>query len=275
MAFTYTTNYLIPKPTVGTELDAWGDDYNTGMDIIDARMKLNADAAAAALPKAGGTMTGPLITVLSGTGAAGFRLPHGAAPSSPTNGDFWSTTAAFFGRINGSTVQLATSAELTAGLATKAASSHTHAQADITSLVSDLALKAPLASPTFTGTPAAPTAAAYTNTTQLATTAHVYAAVTKEAEVAKTASYTLTAAEAGKMVTFNSGSGVNCTVNSSVFAAGDRVDVVQLGAGQVTFAGTATRRASGSKSKLTGQYSGATIWFISASEYVLIGDIAT
>lgn len=40
-----------------------------------------------------------------------------------------------------------------------------------------LALKAPLASPTFTGTPAAPTAAPGTNTTQLATTAFVTAAV--------------------------------------------------------------------------------------------------
>lgn len=38
-----------------------------------------------------------------------------------------------------------------------------------------LNLKAPLASPTFTGTPAAPTAAAGTNTTQVATTAHVFA----------------------------------------------------------------------------------------------------
>jgi hypothetical protein len=54
-----------------------------------------------------------------------------------------------------------------------AASSHTHAQADVTNLTSDLALKAPLASPTFTGTPAAPTAAADTNTTQVATTAYV------------------------------------------------------------------------------------------------------
>ena len=39
-----------------------------------------------------------------------------------------------------------------------------------------LAAKAPLASPTFTGTPAAPTAAAGTNTTQIATTAFVKAA---------------------------------------------------------------------------------------------------
>jgi hypothetical protein len=40
-----------------------------------------------------------------------------------------------------------------------------------------LALKAPLASPTFTGTPAAPTAAGGTNTTQIATTAFVTTAV--------------------------------------------------------------------------------------------------
>jgi hypothetical protein len=45
----------------------------------------------------------------------------------------------------------------------------------VTNLVSDLALKSPLASPTFTGTPAGPTASAGTNTTQLATTAHVFA----------------------------------------------------------------------------------------------------
>jgi hypothetical protein len=39
----------------------------------------------------------------------------------------------------------------------------------------DIALQAPLASPTFTGAPAAPTAAVDTNTTQLATTAFVLA----------------------------------------------------------------------------------------------------
>jgi hypothetical protein len=38
-----------------------------------------------------------------------------------------------------------------AAVATKAASSHTHIESDVTSLVSDLALKAPLAAPQFTG----------------------------------------------------------------------------------------------------------------------------
>jgi hypothetical protein len=54
-----------------------------------------------------------------------------------------------------------------------AAISHTHAQADVTNLVADLGLKAPLASPALTGTPTAPTAAPATNTTQIATTAFV------------------------------------------------------------------------------------------------------
>jgi hypothetical protein len=44
-------------------------------------------------------------------------------------------------------------------------------QSKIASLTSDLALKAPLASPTLTGTPLAPTASAGTNTTQIATMA--------------------------------------------------------------------------------------------------------
>jgi len=44
---------------------------------------------------------------------------------------------------------------------------------DVTSNAASLALKADLVSPTFTGTPAAPTAAEGTNTTQIATTAFV------------------------------------------------------------------------------------------------------
>lgn len=47
------------------------------------------------------------------------------------------------------------------------------AESSITNLVSDLALKAALASPTFTGTPLSTTAAVDTNTTQIATTAYV------------------------------------------------------------------------------------------------------
>lgn len=51
----------------------------------------------------------------------------------------------------------------------------TLAESQVTNLTSDLGLKAPLASPTLTGTPAAPTAAVDTNTSQIASTAFVIA----------------------------------------------------------------------------------------------------
>jgi len=51
------------------------------------------------------------------------------------------------------------------------------AESQVTNLTSDLGKKAPIASPTFTGTPKAPTAATGTNTTQIATTAFVNAEI--------------------------------------------------------------------------------------------------
>lgn len=50
------------------------------------------------------------------------------------------------------------------------------AESDVTNLVADLALKAPLASPALTGNPTAPTQAPGNNTTRIATTAFVTAA---------------------------------------------------------------------------------------------------
>lgn len=51
-----------------------------------------------------GIFGGLLTTVATALGGAGFNLPHGTAPSSPTNGDVWTTTAGLYARINGATV---------------------------------------------------------------------------------------------------------------------------------------------------------------------------
>lgn len=51
------------------------------------------------------TTSGLLNAAASATGGAGFRLPHGAAPTSPVNGDVWTTSAGgMYVRINGVTV---------------------------------------------------------------------------------------------------------------------------------------------------------------------------
>ena len=50
-------------------------------------------------------------------------------------------------------------------------------QTQLNGINTSLQNKAALNSPTFTGTPKAPTASAGTNTTQIATTAYVYAAI--------------------------------------------------------------------------------------------------
>ena len=71
--------------------------------------------------------------------------------------------------------------DLTDDFAAKAPTTHTHAQADVTNLTTDLGLKAPLASPTFTGDPKAPTPTAGDSDTSIATTAFVSAALTTAA----------------------------------------------------------------------------------------------
>jgi hypothetical protein len=49
---------------------------------------------------AGSTIIAPAST----TAIPSFRLPHGTAPTAPTDGDMWTTTAGVYARVNGATV---------------------------------------------------------------------------------------------------------------------------------------------------------------------------
>lgn len=63
------------------------------------------------LKNAAATFTGAsskLTVITSATTGAGLNVPHGAAPTTPANGDVWTTTGGLFARINGSTVQFGT-----------------------------------------------------------------------------------------------------------------------------------------------------------------------
>lgn len=74
----------------------------TVADITDATTYVPFLAAAS------NTFTGKINTAASITSLAGFRIPHGEAPTSPVNGDVWTTTTGSFVRINGTTRQTAT-----------------------------------------------------------------------------------------------------------------------------------------------------------------------
>lgn len=71
----------------------------------------------------------------------------------------------------------------------------TLAQSQVTNLTTDLGAKAPIDSPTFTGVPAAPTAAQGTDTTQIATTAYV------QTELANIDALPIQSGNAGKYLT--------------------------------------------------------------------------
>lgn len=92
-------------------------------------------------------------------------------------------------------------------------------------------------------------------------------------------SYTLAATDKDAVVTASNSSAITVTINNSVFAAGDRITVVQTGAGQVTFAAGSgvtivSTGATAAAPKLRAQYSAATVIAQSASSFIIVGDVA-
>ena len=91
--------------------------------------------------------------------------------------------------------------------------------------------------------------------------------------------YTLVLADAHKLVTQSNASGITTTIppNTDVaFQIGDQVNLLQLGAGQVTVApgSGVTIRSEGTKLKLKGQYAAATCIKIASDEWVLVGNLS-
>jgi len=99
-------------------------------------------------------------------------------------------------------------------------------------------------------------------------------------ETSASTSYTLALADAGKMEAFTSSSAVTITIplNSSVtFPVKTRIDILQAGSGQITISPTSgvTLNSKGSKRKIFGQFSAATLIKVGTNEWTLIGDLAS
>jgi len=85
---------------------------------------------------------------------------------------------------------------------------------DVEKTIASLAAAAPTASPTFTGTPAAPTATAGTNTTQIATTAFVTSAVPTDSAIDARADARVTAAVGSSVQAFDADTTKNDVANT-------------------------------------------------------------
>jgi len=89
--------------------------------------------------------------------------------------------------------------------------------------------------------------------------------------------YTAVLADDGKLVTCDNASAITFTIptNASVaFGIGTQINVMQLGAGQVTIAGAGvTLRSQGSKLKTNGQYAVITCVKIATDTWVIVGNL--
>lgn len=89
----------------------------------------------------------------------------------------------------------------------------------------------------------------------------------------KTANYSIVAGDAWKLIRSTSGA-ITITIDN-VLSVGQRIDFVQYGAGQVTFAAGAgvTLNSAGGRLKTAAQYSGASVEMVAAGTYWLFGDL--
>jgi hypothetical protein len=91
--------------------------------------------------------------------------------------------------------------------------------------------------------------------------------------------YTLVAADLGKLVTLSNASAITLTLPPSVFATGNTINIQQIGAGQVTLSQGAgvtitSTGATASAPKLKKQYSAATIICTASNTFTVIGDLS-
>jgi hypothetical protein len=138
---------------------------------------------------------------------------------------------------------------------------------------------APLASPTFTGTPAAPTATVGTNTTQIATTAFVQAALALVPQNAQTGNYTAVLADAGDHLyhavaaaaatyTIPANASVAYTIGTTITFVNDSTNAVTIAIASDTLVWSPS---GGTGSRTLAQFGMATALKVTSTRWIISG----
>jgi hypothetical protein len=90
----------------------------------------------------------------------------------------------------------------------------------------------------------------------------------------KSANYSIVAADLGTTIR-STGSAITITIDNVLTQQGDRIDFIQAGAGQITFAAGAgvTLSSADAKLKTAKQFAGASVVFGGSGVYYLIGNL--
>lgn len=218
---------LLAKPFTVSAGDSEGNYTKVGGGSVATG---NSDGDQTIIDNNGVTVSGGALTIYEDTSKGGGSVVIDYDEATRLKGLKNYTLQAANGTTLGG-VKSGGDVTIASGVITVNDDSHNHTIANVDGLQTALNAKAPLASPTFTGTPKAPTAASGTNTTQIATTAFVQAAVDSKIAAADAMRYkgtlgtggTITALPAShkvgdsyKVITAGTYAGQKCEVGDMV-----------------------------------------------------------